>query len=269
MSAPIRTRTILTRYELCGDSTRPVVMLSHSLGSALSMWECQLAALQPGFRVLRYDTRGHGGSEVTPPPYRLDDLVEDALALLDALEIPAVHFVGLSMGGMIGQGLALGHPQRLLSLSLCSTAAVMPESAQPVIQERIDTALAEGMPALVEGTLARWFTPHFIKNRAPGVEGIRRQFIATPMAGYVGCTEAIRRLDYLEELRRISLPTLVMVGADDPGTPVSASHAIHERIRGSRLEIVPAAMHLANIEQAGIFNRTLVDFLKSVEPATP
>lgn len=269
MKTPIRTRTIMTHYELSGTANQPVVMLSHSLGAAMSMWDCQLAALQPGFRVLRYDTRGHGGSEVTPPPYRLDELVEDAVALLDALEIPAVHFVGLSMGGMIGQGLALGHPHRLLSLGLCSTAAVMPEPAQPIIQERIDTAQAEGMPALVEGTLARWFTPKFIKSRAPEVEGIRRQFLATPVAGYAGCTGAIRRLNYIDQLHRITLPTLVMVGADDPGTPVSASQAIHERIRGSRLEILPEAMHLANIEQVGIFNRTLVDFLKIIEPAAP
>jgi 3-oxoadipate enol-lactonase len=269
MEAPIRTRTITTRYELSGAANQPVVMLSHSLGADLSMWDRQLAALQPGFRVLRYDTRGHGGSEVAPPPYRLEELVEDAVALLDALEIPRVHFAGISMGGMIGQGLALGHPQRLLSLCLCSTAAVMPEAAQPVIQERIDIARAEGMPALVEGTLARWFTPTFLKSRPPEVDAIGRQLRATPVAGYVGCTEAIRRLDYLDRLPRIGLPTLIVVGADDPGTPVSASQAIHERIRGSRLAVIPRAMHLANIEHAGIFNRTLVDFLSGIEPAAP
>ena len=267
MRTPIRTRTIMTRCELSGAAAQPIVMLSHSLGAAMSMWDHQLAALRPRFRVLRYDTRGHGGSQAPPPPYRLDELVEDAVALLDALEIPAVHFVGLSMGGMIGQGLALGHAHRLISLVLCSTAAVMPESAQPVIQDRIDTALAEGMPALVEGTLARWFTPDFIKRRPPEVEAIRRQFLATPVAGYVGCTEAIRRLNYLEELRRLRLPTLVREGADDPGTPVSASQAIHERIRGSRLEVIPNAMHLANVERAELFNRTLVEFLRGHEPA--
>ncbi len=267
MSIPIRTRTIVTHYELCGASTQPVVMLSHSLASGMSMWDYQLAALQSDFRVLRYDTRGHGGSEAPPPPYRLDELVEDAAALLDALEIPRVHFVGLSMGGMIAQGLALGHPHRLLSLCLCSTAAAMPETAQPAIQARIDTAQAEGMQALVEGTLARWFTPGFLKDRPPGVDRIRRQLLATPVAGYVGCTEAIRKLNYLDQLRCISLPTLVLVGADDPGTPVSASQAIHERIPGSRLEVVTAAMHLANVEHPEIFNRALVDFLKSVAPA--
>ncbi|MFO7708790.1 MAG: 3-oxoadipate enol-lactonase [Desulfobacterales bacterium] len=269
MSVEIRTRTIVTHYELCGASTRPVVMLSHSLASGISMWDPQLTALQPAFRILRYDTRGHGGSEVPPPPYRLDELVEDAVALLDALEIPRAHFVGLSMGGMIGQGLALGHPHRLLSLCLCSTAAVMPEMAQPAIQERIDTARAEGMQALVEGTLARWFTPGFLQERPPGAERIRRQILATPVAGYVGCTEAIRQLDYIDRLRHINRPTLIMVGAEDPGTPVSASRAIHERIPDSRLEVIPAAMHLVNVERAGRFNRTLVDFLNSVEPAAP
>jgi 3-oxoadipate enol-lactonase len=269
MSLSIRTKTIATRYELGGDATRSVVMLSHSLGSGMSMWDEQLAALHPGFRVLRYDTRGHGGSEAPPAPYRLDELVEDAVALLDALEIPNVHFVGLSMGGMIGQGLALSHPHRLLSLCLCSTAAVMPELAQPAIQERIDTARSEGMQGLVEGTLARWFTPGFLRKHASGVERIRRQFLATPAAGYVGCTEAIRRLNYLDQLQRIDLPTLVVVGQDDPGTPVSASQAIHERIRGSRMEVVPEAMHLVNVEQSEIFNRTLVGFLKGVAPAAP
>jgi 3-oxoadipate enol-lactonase len=264
---PIQTRTIRTHYELCGANTRSVVMLSHALGSGMSMWDEQLALLQPHFRVLRYDTRGHGGSETPPPSYRLDELVEDAVALLDALEIPTVHFVGLSMGGMIGQGLALNHPQRLLSLCLCSTAGVIPAPAQPFIQERIDTAHAEGMQALVEGTLARWFTAGFLKNRPPAVERIRRQFLATPVAGYVGCTEAIRRLNHLDQLRRIDIPTLVLAGEDDPGTPVSASRAIHERIQGSRLEIIPSAMHLTNIEQTAIFNRALVGFLRSAEPA--
>jgi 3-oxoadipate enol-lactonase len=267
MSPSIRTRTITTHYELCGDLAGPVVMLSHSLASGSSMWDWQLAALQSRFRVLRYDTRGHGGSEVPPAPYRLDELVEDAVALLDALDIRRVHFVGLSMGGMIGQGLALDHPQRLLSLCLCSTAALMPEAAQPAIQERIDTALTEGMQALAESTLARWFTPGFLKSRPPAVERIRRQLLATPPAGYVGCIEAIRRLDYLDRLAHIRLPTLVMVGADDPGTPVSASLAIHESIPGSRLEVIGSAMHLANIEQTEIFNRTLLGFLDSVASA--
>jgi 3-oxoadipate enol-lactonase len=261
----ITTRTITTHYELCGPEQAPVVMLSHSLASGMSMWDLQLTALKSRFRILRYDTRGHGGSDVPAGPYRLDDLVADAVALMDALAIRQVHFVGLSMGGMIGQGIALVHPDRLLSLSLCSTSARIPQEAQPVVQERIDTALKEGLRALVDGTLARWFTPGYLKTKPPEVERIRRQFLATPVAGYVGCTEAIRRLDYLEQLARITLSTLIIVGEDDPGTPVSASRAMHERIDGSKLVIIPSAMHLCNIERTEVFNSALAGFLPSAD----
>ena len=263
----IRTATITTHYELCGAADKSVVMLSHSLAAGMSMWDAQLAALQHGFRVLRYDTRGHGGSKVPPPPYRLEELVADAAALMDALEIAKVHFVGLSMGGMIGQGLALGHPERLLSLSLCSTSALIPELAQAAIQERVDTARAGGMPALVDGTLARWFSPAFLKAGGHALERVRRQILATPAAGYIGCTEAIRRLNYLDQLDRVRLPTLIMVGEADPGTPVAASRAMHARISGSRLVILPAVLHLTNIEASARFNRELLEFLQSVEAA--
>jgi 3-oxoadipate enol-lactonase len=259
----IATRTITTDYELCGPEQAPVVMLSHSLASGMSMWDPQLVALRSRFRILRYDTRGHGGSDVPAAPYRLDDLVTDAVALMDALAIRQVHFVGLSMGGMIGQGIALAYPDRLLSLSLCSTSARMPPEAQPVVQERIEAALEEGLQALADGTLARWFTPGYLKTKPPEVERVRRQFLATPVAGYVGCTEAIRRLDYLEQLARITLSTLIIVGEDDPGTPVSASRAMHERIAGSRLVIIPSAMHLCNIERTEVFNSALAGFLQS------
>jgi 3-oxoadipate enol-lactonase len=259
----ITTRTITTHYELCGPEQAPVAMLSHSLASGMSMWDPQLTALQSRFRILRYDTRGHGGSDVPAAPYRLDDLVADAVALMDALAIRQVHFVGLSMGGMIGQGIALAYPDRLLSLSLCSTSARIPQEAQPVVQERIDTALKEGLQALVDGTLARWFTPGYLKTKPPEVERVRRQFLATPVAGYVGCTEAIRRLNYLEQLARIQLSTLIIVGEDDPGTPVSASQAMHERIAGSKLVIIPSAMHLCNIERTEVFNSALTGFLPS------
>jgi 3-oxoadipate enol-lactonase len=258
----ITTRTITTHYELCGPEQAPVVMLSHSLASGMSMWDLQLAALKSRFRILRYDTRGHGGSDVPAGPYRLDDLVADAVALMDALAIRQVHFVGLSMGGMIGQGIALVHPDRLLSLSLCSTSARIPQEAQPVVQERIDTALKEGLQALVDGTLARWFTPGYLKTKPPEVERIRLQFLATPVA-LRRCTEAIRRLDYLEQLSRIKLSTLIIVGEDDPATPVSASRAMHERIGGSKLVIIPSAMHLCNIERTDVFNSALVGFLPS------
>jgi len=259
----IKTGAITTHYELSGPKDAPVVMLSHSLGSDLHMWDPQMAALEARWRVLRYDTRGHGGSDAPEGAYTLGQLVGDAASLLDALAIAKVHFVGLSMGGMIAQGFALSHPERLDRLALCDTSAFMPSGAQPIIQERIDTARKEGLAALVDSTLARWFTADYLRRKGPGVEATRRTFLSSPVAGYIGCTEAMRRLNYLDDLARIRRPTLIVVGADDPGTPVAVSQAIHERIAGSKLVILPSASHLGNIEQAQAFNSALTEFLES------
>jgi len=258
----VKTATITTNCELSGPPHAPVVMLSHSLGSNLHMWDPQLAVLEGRFRVLRYDTRGHGGSDVPGDAYRLEELVADAAALLDALAIPTVHFVGLSMGGMIAQGFALSHPDRLDRLVLCDTSA-FPAEAQPVIQDRIDTARREGLAPLVDSTLARWFTADYLRCKGPGVDMIHSILRSSPTAGYIGCTEAIRRLNYLDDLSRIERPTLIVVGEEDPGTPVAAARAIHERIGGSRLVILPSASHLCNIEQAQAFNSALTGFLGS------
>jgi 3-oxoadipate enol-lactonase len=185
------------------------------------------------------------------------------VGLLDALAIEKVHFVGLSMGGMIAQGFALSHPQRLGHLALCDTSAFMPPEAQPIIQDRIDTARKEGLGVLVDSTLARWFTADYLRKNGPGVDRIRSIFLSSALAGYIGCTEAIRRLNYLGDLSRIQRPTLIMVGEEDPGTPVAASKAMSERIEGSRLVVLPSASHLCNIEQAPLFNSTLSAFLES------
>lgn len=257
----IKTATITTNYELSGPKNAPVVMLSHSLGSNLHMWNPQMTTLEAEHQVLRYDTRGHGASDAPDGAYTLDQLVSDAVVLMDALEITKASFVGLSMGGMIGQGLALKHADRLDRLALCDTSAFMPPEAQPIVQERIDTARKEGMPALVDSTLARWFTPPYLKKKGPGVDMIRTIFLTSPLAGYIGCTEAIRRLNYIDQLSRIKTRTLIMVGADDPGTPVAAAQAIHERIAGSRMVVIPSASHLSNIEQAEVFNQNLAGFL--------
>jgi 3-oxoadipate enol-lactonase len=257
----IKTATLNTNYELIGPKNASVVMLSHSLGSSLHMWDPQMAVLEAKHRVLRYDTRGHGASDAPEGAYTLDQLVEDVVALLDALKIEKVNFTGLSMGGMIAQGLALNHPQRVERLVLCDTSAFMPAEAQPIVQERIDIARKEGAAALVDSTLARWFTPPYLQKKGSEVDMIRTIFLTSTVAGYIGCTEAIRRLNYINELSRIKQPTLIMVGAEDPGTPVAAAQAIHERIAGSRLVVIPSASHLSNIEQAEVFNRNLIEFL--------
>ena len=260
----ITANGIEINYELTGKDNAPVVMLSHSLGSSLMMWDPQMAALEPDFKVLRYDTRGHGKSGVTPGPYTLELLAEDAVRLSDALGIDRFHWVGLSMGGMVGQCLALDHGDRLSSLTLCDTAAVITEEAQPVWQERIDLARQKGVGSQADATMERWFTPSFLSQNSQMLGLIRKQFLATPVESYVGCLEAIRRINYLDGLSKIKIPTLIIVGKDDPGTPVSAAEAMHKRISNSRLTVLPSAQHLSNVEQPEAFNQALLSFLKQL-----
>ncbi len=249
-------------YEISGKVDAPVVVLSHSLGSSMAMWNPQMEVLETHYRVLRYDVRGHGGSDAPEGSYTLEQLGEDAIGLLGALGLNLVHWVGLSMGGMIGQYIALNHSDQLQSLALCDTAAVIPQEAQPVWQERINIALKEGMKALVQSTLERWFTLPYLNQNPPEVKLIRQHFLSTPVLGYIGCSKAIAGLNYLERLSEIKTPTLIMVGEEDPGTPVTASEAMYERILKSRLVVLPFAAHLSNIEQANAFNNALIEFLQ-------
>lgn len=253
---------IQVNYELSGIKQAPVVVLSHSLSCSLVMWTPQLELLEAHFRVLRYDTRGHGDSDAPQGFYTLEQLVDDAIGLLDGLDIDRVHWVGLSMGGMIGQGIAIHHANRLESLVLADTAAIIPDDAQAVWQERIDAVRNQGMQAVAESTLERWFTSNYLKQNLPEIEQIRQQILATPVAGYIGCSEAIRRLNYLDQLSAIRIPTLIMVGADDPGTPVEASEAMQAHIQGSKLVVIPEAAHLSNIEQREVFNSSLMAHLQ-------
>ena len=263
----IKANGILMNYELSGKKKAPVVMMSHSLGSSLTMWEPQLESLEPHFQVLRYDTRGHGGTEAPRGPYTLDLLGEDAISLLNALGIDQMHWVGLSLGGMIGQSLALNHSDRLFSAALCDTSAMIPSEAQPVWQERINIAREKGLQPLLEPTLERWFSPAFLSRNSERVAMVRKEFLTTPVEGYIGCVEAIRKLNYLDRLIEVKSPTLIIVGEDDPGMPVSAAEAMQARIKDSKLVIIPSARHLSNVEQPAAFNAALVGFLRKKEEA--
>jgi 3-oxoadipate enol-lactonase len=260
----IKANGIQTNYVLSGKKDGPVVMMSHSLSSSVVMWEPQMAALEPHFRVLRYDTRGHGGTEVTPGGYTLDLLAKDATGLMDALSIQDVHWVGLSMGGMIGQCLGLNHGDRVRSLVLCDTSAIVPNEMQPVWQERIDKARSKGMAALVEETMERWFTASYLKKSAEMFNVIRNQFLATPVQGFIGCGEAIRKLNYLERLSLINKPTLIIAGDDDPTAPAAGVKGMQRRISGSQAVILPSARHISNVEQADAFNKALLEFLRGL-----
>lgn len=250
-------------YEMTGRPDGKVVMLSHSLATSLELWTPQMAALEPHYRVVRYDTRGHGDSDVPPGPYSLEQMADDAAGLMDALGIGAVHFVGISMGGMIGQILALRHPERLRSLVLSDTTATIPADAQPAWKERIEAVRRKGMQAVVTATLERWFTEAYREAMPPEVKRIRDLILSTPPEGFIACSEAIRRLDCLERLSEVDTPALILVGEQDPGTPVSDSEAIHGRIRDSKLKVIPSAAHLCNVEQADVFNDLLLRFLQS------
>jgi 3-oxoadipate enol-lactonase len=257
----ITANGISMNYTLDGPASAPVATLSHSLATDLSMWDPQMKALTARYRVLRYDTRGHGGTEAPAAAYTLDQLADDARALLQALGIPKTHWIGLSMGGMIGQTLALKSPELFLSLSLCDTSSRIPAEAKPLWQERIKTAQTQGMEPLVEGTIARWFTTPFREQHKDVVDPVRVMIRRTPPQGYAGCCHAISALDLTDRLPAIKLPTLIVVGEEDQGTPVAASQAIQAKIAGSQLEILKSAAHLANMEQPEAFTKAVTSFL--------
>ena len=257
----ITANGISINYQLEGPSGGPVVTLSHSLATNLSMWDPQMTALLSRYRILRYDTRGHGGTDTPAGPYTLEQLAEDVRALLGAMGIARTHFIGLSMGGFIGQLLALSHPELLQSLVLCDTTSRIPPEARPTWDERIRVAQIRGMEPHVEPTIGRWFTPPFREQRADLVNPVRAIIRGTPPQGYIGCCHAIAALDLTDHLGGVRVPTLVIVGEDDPATPVAASRTIHERIQGSELVILKSASHLSNLEQPEAFNRAVTAFL--------
>lgn len=261
MTQTIQANGITMRYSIDGPENAPVVTMSHSLSANLTMWDPQVSALAERYRVLRYDTRGHGGSDVPAGEYDFGQLADDAVALLDGLGIERTHFVGLSMGGMIGQHLGLKHGARLLSLTLADTSSGYPPEAAAGWGDRIAFAKANGMAATVDATIERWFSPAFVASGAPVVEKVRDMIRQTPVQGYCGCGAAIRALDTTPHLAKIRVPTLVIVGEDDPGTPVSMAKIIADGIPGAELVILPVVRHLSNLEDVSGFNAALTGFL--------
>lgn len=257
----ITANGISIHYQLEGPASGPVVTLSHSLATNLSMWDPQIPALASRYRVLRYDTRGHGKTDAPEGAYSLEQLAEDARALLQDMGITRTHFIGLSMGGFIGQILALAYPQMLRSLVLCDTTSRVPAEAKPMWDERIRVAQTQGMEPHVEPTIGRWFTAPFRGQRGDVVTPVRGMIRGTNPRGYIGCCHAIAALNLTDRLSAITVPTLIIVGEDDSATPVAASRTIHERVKGSELVILKSASHLSNMEQSEAFNRAITTFL--------
>jgi 3-oxoadipate enol-lactonase len=248
-------------YLLEGPAGAPVLVLSNSLGTDLHMWDVQLPALTRHFQVLRYDTRGHGQSLVTEGPYSIEQLGRDALALLDALDIAKAHFCGLSMGGLIGQWLAINAPERIERLVLCNTAAKI--GAPEVWNPRIDTVLAGGAQAmrdLRDASISRWFTPGFAAAQPQQVEPIVGMLAQTSPQGYAANCAAVRDADFREQLGAIRAPTLIVCGSGDPVTTPEHGRFMQQHIAGAKLLEFHAA-HLSNVEAGVAFTEALLDFL--------
>jgi 3-oxoadipate enol-lactonase len=249
-------------YELSGPTGAPVLVLSHALGADLTMWDPQAAALSRRFRVLRYDARGHGESRATAPPYALDRLGADLLSMLDALDLPRVHFCGLSMGGLVGMWLGRHAADRVLSLALANTGARI--GSMESWNTRIAAVSGGGLASVSGGVMERWFTPAFRKAAPAIVEKTRSAFERTPAAGYLGACAAIRDADLRSDLGSIRVPTLVIVGREDTATTPEDGRFVADRIRGAGYLELEAA-HLSNVEAALGFTDALASFLAGAE----
>jgi 3-oxoadipate enol-lactonase len=257
---------VLLSYELYGpEGDVPCLVLSHCLAADMGLWEEQIRELGRFYRVLSYDIRGHGFSSAPEGDYSMEGLAEDLRALLDELGLKRVHFAGISLGGMIGQVFALKHPGYLESLTLCDTTCRVPEELRPLWEERIETVSNRGMEAVVEPTLDRWLTPEFREEQPDATDRIADMIRNTPVSGFAGCCRAISRFDASGDLHAINLPTRVVVGENDPGTPVQEAEAIQQRIPGAELRILSGARHLTCVEAAREFNCVLREILESAE----
>lgn len=246
-------------YRLEGRDDRPALIFSHSLGCDHTLWDPQIAALLPHFRLLRYDTRGHGATEATPGDYTIELLARDALALADALGMAQFAWCGLSMGGMIGQWIGANAPDRLTALVLANTSPRFPDPS--LMESRRRTAMECGMAALEQTVMARLFSAETVQADPPAAAGIRRVLRGTDPTGYAGCCAALRDMDQRALLGAIHAPTLIMVGDRDVSTPWQGhGEILAQSIAGARVEHLPAA-HLSNLEKPYSFTAALSRFL--------
>jgi 3-oxoadipate enol-lactonase len=244
-------------YRFDGRADKPVLLLSNSLGTTMGMWDAQVAALSDHFRILRYDSRGHGMSDAPPGAYSMDRLGRDVIELMDALALSRIHFCGLSKGGMVGQWLGVYAPERIAQLILCNTSSYM---GPPLSWDtRIETVRTEGMTAVAQAVVTRWFTAAFQAAVPTEVERIKAMLLQTNQQGYAGCCAAIRDMDMRKLAPLIALPVLIIAGDDDPATPLEHSKQLASAIAGAQLKILQAA-HLSNVEQPEAFTQALLAF---------
>jgi 3-oxoadipate enol-lactonase len=246
-------------YELSGKEGAPWLVLSHSLACSVRMWDPQVEAFKDRFRIVNYDMRGHGATSAPQGPYTLEMLADDVLGLMKHLKIEKAAYCGLSIGGMIGQTLALKAPGSFTKMVLADTAHTQPPEAIKQWEERITIAKSKGMGALVDSTMERWFTEPYRNKNSPDFQKIRELLLRTPVAGYVGCGQAIMKLNTTARLKDIKLPVLAITGEQDGAAP--GTKYIGEHVPGAKFVGIPQAAHIANIEQPEAFNRSLREFL--------
>ena len=248
-------------YRVDGTEGAPWLTFSNSLATDLRLWDAQVTALAPRFRILRYDTRGHGQSAAPAGAYSFDDLVGDLVGLWDHLGIARTHMVGLSLGGMTAVGVAIGHGERLASAAVCDARADAPPAFADAWDERIAAVREGGMAALVEPTVERWFTPAFQERAADQLERVREMIRATSADGYIGCARALQGLNYLPRMGEITVPTRFIVGKQDGGAPPAVMQEMHAAVADSSFVEIDPAGHLSNIENPAAFGAALDDFL--------
>ena len=256
----IKVNGININYQVDGPEGAPWLVFSNSLATNLSMWDEQASELNQAYRVLRYDQRGHGSTDAPAGRYSFATLLDDAVALMDALGIKKAHFAGLSMGGATALGLAQKNPDRLDRVIVCDSPCQSTPTSSQQWEERIVVAEKQGMEALVEPTLARWFPPEVIKANPTHLDKVRQMIRTTPVNGFVGCSAALGNHDYRPLMPKVKHPVLWMCGEKD-GHNAAAMKVMQDELPGSQYIVLPGAGHISNMDQPAMFTKALRDFL--------
>ncbi|KFC68077.1 Beta-ketoadipate enol-lactone hydrolase [Devosia sp. LC5] len=257
-----RVNGIHLHYRLAGNAKGLPLVLANSLGTDARIWDELIADLGDGYHVISYDKRGHGLSDAPDGEYQLDEHIDDLAGLLAYLDVQRAVLAGVSVGGLIAQGFALRHPQILAGLILCDTAPKVGSAA--MWNDRIAAVRADGLAAIAEGVMARWFTEDFRRDRAIELAGWRNMFERMPAAGYIGTCATLRDADISDQIGAINVPTLVIAGADDLSTPPDLVRDTASRIRGARFEVIANCGHIPSIEQPQVLAAMFKHFIQQV-----
>jgi 3-oxoadipate enol-lactonase len=264
MAMRVKANGIQINYQIDGRAGAPWLIFSNSLITNLTMWDEQAAYFSKDYHVLRYDQRGHGGTEVTPGPYTFDILIDDVIGLMDVLEIKRASFCGLSMGGATAMGLAQRHGDRFDRVIVCDSRGASSASSAQEWKDRIGLAQTKGMAALADITLPRWFPPAVVAANPAYLAKVREMIITTPMGGFMGCGAALSNHDFRSTISRATGPILLIAGSEDGGGAVSTGmKQMLPELRNAKFVEMPGAGHISNMDCSELFNRTVADFLKA------